>query len=106
MKKIVKIDTRAEEELAEFSDKVQIKFEGLIEMLKTDGRLEYPNGKKINKNLFEIRVKLDGVYRGFYAYLINNIVLILHFFKKKSQKTPSKDILVSERRLRDYEHRY
>lgn len=103
MKKVVKIDKRAIEELEDFSEKVKIKFRGLIDILMSEGRLEYPNGKKIGKNLFEIRIKVNGVYRGFYAYLVNDVILILHFFNKKTQKTPSKDILVSERRLREYE---
>jgi phage-related protein len=103
LKKVIKIDKRAIEELEDFSEKVKIKFRGLIDILMSEGRLEYPNGKKIGKNLFEIRIKVNGVYRGFYAYLVNDVILILHFFNKKTQKTPSKDILVSERRLREYE---
>lgn len=103
IKKIIKIDSRAEEELNSFSEKVKLKFRALIDILISEGRLEYPNGKKIGKNLFEIRIKVGGVYRGLYAYLVDDVIIILHFFNKKSQKTPSKDILVSERRLKEYE---
>ena len=52
MKKLIKIDKRAEEELDTFSEKVQIKFRGLIDVLMSEGRLEYPDGKKLGKNLF------------------------------------------------------
>ena len=103
MKKLIKIDKRAEEELDTFSEKVQIKFRGLIDVLMSEGRLEYPDGKKLGKNLFEIRIKVGGIYRGLYAYLVGDVIIILHFFNKKSQKTPSKDISVSERRLKEYE---
>ncbi len=69
----------------------------------SEGRLEYPNGKKIGKNLFEIRIKVGGIYRGLYVYLVDDVTVILYFFNKKTQKTPSKDILVSERRRKEYE---
>lgn len=103
IKKIIKIDSRAEEELNTFSEKVKLKFRGLIDILISEGRLEYPNGKKIGKNLFELRIKVGGVYRGLYAYLVDDVIIILHFFSKKFQKTPSKDMFVSERRLKEYE---
>jgi phage-related protein len=106
MKKIVKIDTRAEKELRDFSLDVQKEFRGLIQTLGIEGRLDLPRGKKIGSNLFEIRVKFKGEYRGLYAYVLGNDVIILHFFQKKSQKTPIKDLKVSERRLKDYEYRY
>lgn len=60
--------------------------------------------KKIGRNLFEIRVKVNGEYRGFYAYVLNNVIVILHFFKKKSQKSPLRDLRLAERRLNDYKH--
>ncbi len=103
MKKLIKIDQRAVKEMDSFTDKVKIKFRGLIEILMSEGRLEYPNGKKIDNNLFEIRIKVGGIYRGLYAYLVGDVIIILHFFNKKSQRTPMKEIKVSEKRLKDYE---
>lgn len=103
MEKIVKIDYRAEKELNAFSEQVQDRFEGLIRILRQQGRIDFPEGKKIGKNIFEIRIKIDGVYRGFYAYIGSTGIVVLHFFRKKSQKTPLKDIRVAERRLKEYE---
>jgi phage-related protein len=103
MKKRIIIDSRAEKELKKFSEKVQLEFEGFIRILKTQGKIGFPEGKKIGRNLFEIRVKTGGAYRGFYAYIGKEGILILHFFRKKSQKTPLKNIKVAERRLREYE---
>ncbi len=104
MKKIVEIDTRAKEEFDTFSYRVQTRFGVLIEILERKGRLELPKGKKIGRNLFEIRVKVDGEYRGFYAYILNGVIVILHFFRKKSQKIPLRDIKLAERRLSDYKY--
>lgn len=77
----------------------------MIEILKTEGKLELPKGKKIDRNLFEIRVKVGGEYRGFYAYILDDVVLILHFFKKKSQKSPLRSLRLAERRLYEYKQK-
>jgi phage-related protein len=102
-KKIVTIDRRAGKELKGFSVKVKLEFDALIYTLRNEGKLSLPEGKKISRNLFEIRVKVGSIYRGFYAYVGRNEIIILHFFQKKSQKTPIRNFEVAERRLREYE---
>jgi len=101
MKQIV-IDYRAEKELDKFSEDVYYKFEGLTNILRNSGKIDFPDGKKIGKKLFELRVKVKGEYRGLYAYIKDNQIIILHYFRKKTQKTPTKDLKVSEKRLKDY----
>jgi mRNA-degrading endonuclease RelE of RelBE toxin-antitoxin system len=59
MKKIY-FDKRAEKELKEFSESVQIEFTAYITILKQKGKLDFPESKKLDKNLFEIRFKLGG----------------------------------------------
>lgn len=103
MKKIITIDPRAEKELGKFSNKVRLEFDAVIYILKTEGKLNLPEGKKIGRNLFEIRVKVGSAYRGLYAYIGRDGIVILHFFQKKSQKTPTTSFEVAERRLREYE---
>ena len=103
MRKVIHYDERAIKELKEFSKEVQKDFVAVIEVLEREGRIIPPEAKKISKNLFEVRVLRGGSYRGFYAYARYEYVVILHFFQKKSQKTPIKNIKVAERRFRDYE---
>lgn len=100
--KIIRIDYRAEKELDKFSEDVYYKFEGLSDILRNYGKVDFPNGKKIGNKLFELRVKVKGEYRGLFAYIKDNQIIILHYFRKKTQKTPTKDIKVSEKRLNDY----
>lgn len=102
MKKNIKYDKNATEELKEFNLFVQRDLIAIIDILKNKGRLEYPEGKKLTKNIFEIRLKRNGAFRGFYAYIIENSVIILHFFRKKSQKTPNKNLKLAEKRLKKY----
>lgn len=103
MKKVIVYDKRAVKELNEFSIGVKRDFASLIETLSNEGRLDLPRAKRINKELFEIRVKNEGEYRGLYAYVMDNRILILLFFQKKTQKTPDKFIKTSIKRLQKYE---
>lgn len=49
---------------------------------------------------FEIRLKgPDGVYRAFCMIKVEIGILVFHSFKKKSQKTPIKEIETGRRRL-------
>jgi phage-related protein len=102
MKKQVFYDENALVELHSFEESIQEDFDGLVRMLREEGRLSYPDAKKISKDLFEIRIMSGGAYRGFYAYIWEEHVVILHFFQKKSQKTPLKNISTALKRLQRY----
>lgn len=102
MKKIILFDKRAEKEFKKFGDIVQAKLKATIDILARDGKLIEPYGKKIDKDLFEIRVESDGQYRLLYAYLTGEYVIVLSAFQKKSQQTPLKEIRKAKVRLRGY----
>ena len=103
MKKKVYLDKNAEKELLDFSEGLQLEFEAYFKILKLEGKLELPQARKVTRDLFEIRVKFQGEYRGFYAYVGKLDIVILHFFRKKTQKTPIKDLELAQRRLKQYE---
>ena len=103
MKKEIFFDKNANQELIKLSIQVQKKFQALIKILKEAGKLEFPEGRKIDKNLYEIRIKFKGEFRGFYAYIKNNFIILLPFFRKKSQKTAIKNLKTAKRRLKYYE---
>ncbi len=102
MKKIINFDKNAQKELNKFDIVVQREFAGLIKKLEADGKLNFPEAKKLKNNLFEIRIKINGAYRGFYGYIKGTTIIILHFFHKKSQKTPTKNLKLAENRLKQY----
>lgn len=103
MKKNIFVDKNAQKELREFSEEVQLEFEAYFKILELEGKLDLPHSKKVTKDLFEIRIKLKGEYRGFYAYIGKLDIIVLHFFRKKTQKTPIKDLELAQRRLKQYE---
>jgi phage-related protein len=74
------------------------RFMNLIKTLESDGRIVPPDGKKIDDDLFEMRVKAEGnQYRTFYCYAIDDIIYILSGFVKKTQKTPLNEIKKAHR---------
>ena len=90
--------------MKKFPTEVYTRFTALIETLGEEGKLEAPFAKKLQgqEGLFEIRVKYKGQWRAIYAYLIGNVVIILSFFQKKTQKTLLKEIAKAKRRLQFY----
>ena len=99
-KKKVIICEGADEEFFKLPLKVSKKFKVIIYLLEKDGYLREPEGKKIeNSGLFEIRVRIQGQWRGLYAYFHSDIIIILRIFKKKTQKTPKKEIEIALNRL-------
>lgn len=103
MKKKIFLDRHAEAELREFDEEVQLEFEAYLKILGLEGKLDFPHAKKISRDLFEIRVKLEGEYRGFYAYIGKLDIVVLHFFRKKTQKAPIKDLELAQKRFKLYE---
>lgn len=63
--------------------------------------LGMPYSKKIDKNLWELRISGKEVIRVFYTVRKDEIIL-LHIFKKKTQKTPPKEIELAKKRLDRY----
>lgn len=70
-----------------------------IELLETDGPfLKPPYIKKLRNKLYEFRISGKTEIRIFYT-IKNSEYYLLHSFKKKSQKTPSKEIKIALDRL-------
>lgn len=70
-----------------------------IELLVTAGKkLGLPHSKKINSNLWELRIKGDQEVRLLYGFK-KNIAHVVHGFVKKSNKTPKKEIDTAQKRL-------
>lgn len=103
MGKEIFYDKNALKELREFNNDVQKEFQAYITILTSEGKLEFPEARKVTKRLFEIRVIREGIYRGFYAYVGKDYIVLLHFFQKKTQKTPLKSINIAKQRLQRYD---
>lgn len=71
-----------------------------IELLGFDSpRVEF---RHIEGKLWEIKIKTaSGGYRIFYVSIQGNILVLLHAYKKQSQKAPDKEIKTAMKRLKE-----
>jgi len=71
-------------------------------MLIHGSNLGLPHTKSLNNGLFELRLKSkEGIARVFYCTKIGKKIVMLHSFRKKSQKIPVKELQVALSRLRE-----
>ncbi|HEY9128216.1 MAG TPA: type II toxin-antitoxin system RelE/ParE family toxin [Sulfurovum sp.] len=75
----------------------------ILEMIEELGpNLGKPHTAPMGDGLFEIRAKgKEGIGRSFFAIAIQNEIVILHSFVKKSQKTPKKELDKARKRLKE-----
>ncbi|MDL2252162.1 type II toxin-antitoxin system RelE/ParE family toxin [Odoribacter sp. OttesenSCG-928-J03] len=65
----------------------------VLDMLKTQQRVNEKFVKAIRDGLYEIRAEYSGnIYRVFFIFDDGNIVVLFNGFQKKTQKTPSSEI--------------
>ncbi len=71
-----------------------------IEMLGFETpRVEF---RQIEGKLWEIKIKtVSGGYRVFYISIHHHILVLLHVYKKQSQKAPAKEIKTAKTRLKE-----
>lgn len=69
-------------------------------LLKYGCYLGMPHSKKIHNQLFELRIRGKQEVRFLYTFM-NDKVIILHAFLKKSNKIPRKDLSIAEKRRMD-----
>ncbi|OGE64407.1 hypothetical protein A3I48_01625 [Candidatus Daviesbacteria bacterium RIFCSPLOWO2_02_FULL_36_7] len=102
---------RGDSPINEFIDSLEIKAQSkvydTINLLREFGtKLGLPHFKKITgSELWEMRILGSDSIRIFYITITGKTFLLLHGFKKKQNKTPSKEIKIAEERLRDHKLR-
>lgn len=102
MKQVIYYDQRAEKEFSKIPENIQKYFEFTFDVLRKTGTLSFPLGRKLQKNLFEVRTTGPTQWRATYAYLPKNKIIILSFFAKKTQQTPLKEIKLAVKRRKNY----
>lgn len=65
----------------------------VLDMIKTQERVNQNFVKHIRDGIFELRASHNGnIYRAFFIFDDGNIVMLFNGFQKKTQKTPNKEI--------------
>lgn len=75
----------------------------LAELMEEHGAdLRMPHSKAMGSGLFELRPKgTEGIGRVFYCTQMGQVIVILHSFIKKTQKTPNNELEIAIRRLKE-----
>lgn len=75
----------------------------LLEEFGLDVKEPYIKDIKGKKKLFEMRIKDKfNIHRILYFLYTGRKIIFLHGFTKKSKRTPAKEIMVAEKRMKDY----
>ena len=65
----------------------------VIDMLKTQERVNAKFVKYLREEIFELRAEQGGnIFRVFFIFDEGNVVMLFNGFQKKTQKTPEKEI--------------
>jgi phage-related protein len=85
----------------------QRKFFAKIEWLEGYGPgLIEPHAKKIDRYIYELRFEGDdGFIRVLYFFYSKNKIILVNGFKKKTKKTPKKEIELANKRREDFLNR-
>lgn len=96
-------DTPVADFLLSLSEKERDKCMEYLRILSERGpRLTSQYAKHIDGELWELRPEYGGVeIRLFYFTFVDNLIVILHGFKKKSRKTPRKELNLAIKRLKE-----
>ena len=96
---------KALEALREFSDEAKKETGQAIRDLQRGLTLEMPLSRpmpSVGIGVSEIRVReREGIYRSFYYVKSTKGILVFHAFVKKTQKTPTREIEIARKRLRE-----
>lgn len=99
------VNESANDEFLALPTRLKAKMAQTILLLQNFGKLGEPHSKKLQDELFELRVKaVEGIARAIYSYEKGKVVLIFVVFVKKSQKTPTNVLQTAKQRLREFKN--
>ncbi|MEQ1963827.1 type II toxin-antitoxin system RelE/ParE family toxin [Xenorhabdus khoisanae] len=89
-------------EIARLNKIIKAKILNALDKLETRGyELRYPDTKPIQGQLFELRTNGKDISRTFFAFEKDRKIYILRTFIKKSAKTPTSEIELALKRLKE-----
>jgi phage-related protein len=94
---------RVEQQVLAMPDGLLARYLRLLDMMGEFGPdLGMPHTKTMGGGLLELRVKSkEGIARVFYCTVVEQRIVVLHSFIKKSQKTPGRELETARRRLKE-----
>lgn len=64
--------------------------------------IRMPHSRAMGDGLFELRPRgVEGIGRVFYCFMVQQRIVILHAFIKKTQITPAREIALARKRMKE-----
>ena len=94
---------KVQKEILQLPSTIQAKYWRFLDLMKVYGpNLGLPHTKSMSNGLFELRIKgAEGIARVFYCTMIHQKIVMLHSFIKKTMKTPPKELLMANKRMKE-----
>ena len=101
--KIEYYDEKVQREIIELPAGLLARYIHLTDRMMAFGpNLGMPHTRSMDEGLFELRIKaVKGIARVFFFARTGQRIVMLHQFVKKSRRTPSKEIKIARRRLKE-----
>jgi len=85
------------------NQKIKEKVDYVLQIIISVQRIPSKFFKHLEDGIYEIRIEVGGnIYRIFTFFDDNKLVILLHGFQKKTQKTPRKEIERAKKLRQDY----
>lgn len=80
-----------------------LRYADRMEMYGPD--LGMPHTRAMGGGIFELRIKAaEGIARVLYCTVVGHRIVFLHQFVKKTEKTPSRQLDLARRRMKEVKH--
>ncbi len=100
---IIYYSEQVQEDIMSLPDTLQARYIGLTRrMLEHGPNLGLPHTDAFGGGLFELRLKgAEGIARVFFCTMVEQEIVMLHSFIKKTQKTPERELKIAKSRMKD-----
>jgi phage-related protein len=97
---------RVKAEIESWPDGILADYARMVELLMEFGpNLRMPHSRAMGGGLFELRPRgREGIGRVFYCFVVNQRVVILHAFVKKTQETREQELRIARKRMREIQN--
>ena len=95
--------SRVKAEIESWPDGILADYARIVELLMEFGpNLRMPHSRAMGGGLFELRPHgREGIGRVFYCFVIDQRVVILHEFVKKTPDTPEQELRIAWKRMKE-----
>ncbi len=104
--KIVYYNEKVRQQIMQLPAGILADYVHLTDLIENHGvNLKMPHSRAMGEGLFELRPKgEEGIARIFYCTQVEQSIVVLHSFVKKTNATPVADLKLARKRLKEVEN--